>query len=304
MQESKITRVLASDTAPRTFAELCEEVHPRTITRGLHSGELTRLVPDQYCLSLHADSWIMRSRAAVEWAGPHAALTGLAALAVCGYSPEPIDLIQVAVPKWRHRSGPPWIRVRSLTMPFPLTIWAPRTAITKPDLALVLGYGQVPQRRRASFVHGAVRAGLVSPTTMDDLARTLTRIPAKRDLLERLRLIKAGAESYLEERGMTTVFTGSEFEAMVYQHRVRVRGESFRVDAFHMPTLTAFELDGDGTHDGTEYRTRDLRRDALLSTAGIATVRFSRRSVFENPQWCREVALETIEARARSQWAA
>lgn len=301
MKEGKLTRLLALDTTPRTFAELREHVHQLTITRALESGELARLVPDQYCLTLHSESWLMRSRAAVEWAGPGAALTGLAALAVHGYAPEPVELIHVAVPKGRHRSGPTWIKVRSLTMSFPTTTLAPATAMTKPDLALVLGYGQVPQRRRASFLHGAFHAGLAIPGAVDDLARTLTCIPAKRELLERLRLIRAGAESFLEERGMTTVFTGREFASLVFQHRVKVRGESFRVDAFDIPTLTAFELDGDGTHGKLHNRKRDLRRDALLSTVGIATVRFARDAVLERPEWCRGVALETLAARAKWQ---
>jgi hypothetical protein len=290
--------VLRGDLAPRTYAELSGDLAERTIRASLARGELTRLVPDQYCLTLHASSWLMRARAATEWAGPRAAVTGLAAFAIRGYTPAPVDLIQVAVPAGEHRSGPPWIKVRSLTMPFATATWDPGTQVTMPDLAMALGYGTVPPHLRAAFLHGALHADLVTAHDVDDLARRLTRIPAKRELLTRLSAIRRGAESYLEERGMADVFYGPEFEGIVFQHRVQVRGERFRIDAFHLPTLTAFELDGAGTHDKPPDRLRDVRRDALLATQGILTVRLPSDSVFTRPEWCRDVALETITTRS------
>jgi very-short-patch-repair endonuclease len=304
MKRGSFLDTMAADTAPRTLASMCDITSRRSVASALSRGALTRLVPDQYCLTLHADSWLMRSRAAVEWAGPGAALTGLAALAAYRYAPEPVDVIQVAVPAGGHRSGPPWISVRSLTMPFATGTWVPRTQLTSPALALVLGYGRVPPHRRAKFLHGAIRAGVVDAKELDRLAQGLTRIPAKRELRDRLKLIAAGAESYLEERGMTTVFTGSAFSEIVFQHRIRVRGEGFRIDAFHPPTLTAFELDGKDTHGELPDRERDVRRDALLATVGIQTVRFTSEAVFKHPEWCRELASEVIESRQKVTWAA
>jgi hypothetical protein len=304
VKATKIVRALASDLQPRTYLGLREAVNQQTIRRALADGQLTRLVADQYCLTIHAESWTMRSRAAVEWAGPGAALTGVAALAAFGYAPIPFDLIHVAVPAGCHRSGPPWIKVRSLTMPFQTATWVPVTQMTMPDLALVLGYGAVPPHRRASYVHGAMRRGLGTAASVRDLAETLTRIPAKRELIQRLRHIVAGAESFLEERGMETVFYGAEFAELIFQHRIRIRGEGFRIDAFHPPSMTAFELDGDGTHDEPPDRKRDIRRDALLATIGIATVRLARASVLEKPEWCREIALEAMQSRTNRWWSA
>lgn len=304
MKPTRVLRALAADTAPRTYAGLREVMNGQTVRRALAAGDLTRLVPDQYCLTLHADSWIMRSRAAVEWAGPSAALTGLASLAARRYAPAPIDLIHVAVRAGGHRSGPPWIKVRSLTMPFATATWVPATQITLPGLALVLGFGALPTKHRASFVHGLVRRGLILPGETADLAASLTRIVGKRELIQRLRHIEAGAESYLEERGMESVFYGPECDDIIFQHRIRVRGETFRIDAFHPPSMTAFELDGDGTHDKPADRKRDIRRDALLATLGVATVRLARESVLGHPGWCRNLVLETIESRTNRWWAA
>ena len=304
MRPTAILRALAADVGPRTYRGLREVANQQTIRRALAAGDLTRLVADQYCLTLHAESWIMRSRAAVEWAGPGAALTGAAALAAYRYAPLPIDLIQVAVPAGGHKTGPRWIRVRSLTMPFTTATWTPKTQLTGTPLAMLLGYGTITPRRRASFLHGAIHEGIVTGKEVNDLARTLTRIPAKQELQRRLEYIAAGAESYLEERGMANIFFGPECDEVVFQHRVRVRGQSFRIDAFHPPSMTAFELDGDSTHDEQPDRKRDLRRDALLATIGMATVRFARESVLEVPEWCRGVVLETMASRTNRWWSA
>jgi very-short-patch-repair endonuclease len=297
---SEVQLALKADAAPRTYRQLREALSKDGIAGGVLRGELTRLVADQYCLAVHADSWVMRSRAAVEWAGPGAALTGLAALAAYGYAPLPFELIQVAVPAGGHRTGPPWIRVRSLTMPFAKATWRPTTQLTLPALAMVLGYGHVPAQRRATFLYRAIGKGLVTPTEASEVAGVLTRIPAKKELLERLKYAHAGAESYLEERGMATIFR--DVEGIVFQHRLRVRGEGFRIDAFHLPTMTAFELDGDETHGDPVDRKRDIRRDALLATIGIQTIRFARETALENPAWCRDVALETIDTRSSQDW--
>ena len=45
---------------------------------------------------------------------------------------------------------------------------------------------------------------------------------------------------------MTDVFRGAAFKDLTFQHRLRVRGVGYRLDAVHLPTRTVFELDGGG----------------------------------------------------------
>jgi len=293
-----LKRALATDPTPRTYAGLREVASRAMIDAAVARGEVTRLLPNQYCLAEYDESWAMRAHAAVHWAGPGAAVTGLPALAVRGVAPAPIDFVQVAVPAWRHRTGPTWLRVRSLTMPYATSTWSPRTEVTMPDLALVLGYGAVASRYRSKLLYGSLRANLVSPTELRELAESLTRVPAKRELIARLKRIEAGAESFLEERAMSEILRGAVFADIIFQHRVRVRGERARIDAFHPATLTAIEFDSAEHHGEPENRQSDVNRDALLASIDIETLRFTYLDVMTRPQWCRELILEVIATRA------
>jgi very-short-patch-repair endonuclease len=297
MAGTKLQRALECDSTPRTYAQLREVVSEHTIAAAQATGELTRILPDQYCLSLHAESWAMRARAAVRWGGKGAALSGLAGLAAWRFAPVPVETVQIVVPAWHHRTGPPWLRVRSLTMPFGTSTWSPGTALSSPALSLVLAYGTLPSPHRSEVLYGAIRAGLTTAKESLDLSKGLTRIPAKRELVSRLANIAAGAESYLEERAMGDVCTGPEFADIVFQHRVRVRGRSFRIDAFHPPTLTAIEFDGKERHEKPEHRLADIERDALLSSIGLVTVRFPYKDVTERPSWCRDLILDVLSHR-------
>lgn len=240
---------------------------------------------------------MMRSRAAVAWAGSGAALSGLAALAAWGFAPRPPEVIDVVVPAGAHRSGPEWLRVRSLSVPYQHHTWAPKTALVSPSLALILAYGTVPERDRAQLVYGAARARLVDAARLEHTLAGLPHVAARASLATRIARLEAGAESYLEERGMAKVFRGQAFDDLVFQHRLRVRGIPFRLDALHVPTLTAFELDG-GTHDEPDVRQRDVTRDGLIATLGYLTVRYTYNDVTSRPGWCRELAREVIATRA------
>lgn len=275
MTKAALLTALATDAAPRTYAELMTIASPFVIRGAVAAGDLTRLVPDQYCLAEHDASWLMRAHAAVAWAGPGAALTGLAALAARGFAPWPVDTIDVVVPAGGHKRGPEWIRVRSLSAPFDAYLMAPNTRITSSELAVALAYGNVAPRDRARLVHGAIRAGVTSVDALQQASATLPRFRARPEFDQRMRRIAAGAESYLEERGMADVFRGAKLSGVKFQHRVRVRGEVFRVDAVHLPTKTVFELDGREGHDGPTDRQKDIRRDGLLATLGHLTVRWT-----------------------------
>jgi len=258
-----------------------------------------KLLPDQYCLAEHADSWFMRAHAAVAWAGRGAALSGLAALAARRYAPIEVEVIDVVVPKGGHRTGPDWIRVRSLSIPFATTLFAPAMPVAEPELALALAYGTVPAAARASYVHGAVKRGIVSPARLAAVLGSLPRVKYRGELAQRMNRIVAGAESYLEERAMADVLSGPGFEDLVFQHSLRVNGARYRVDALHLPTLTAFEFDG-RDHAKPQRRQYDVARDAALATIGIQTVRYTFDDVTKRAKECRDNALAIIAVRSNT----
>lgn len=295
---SRLRDALARDAIPRTYAQLTAVGSRTAIGTSLRRGELVRLLPDQYCLAENAESWLMRPHAAVAWAGPGASLSGQAALAAWRYAPLPVDVIDVVVPAGGHRRGPDWLRVRSLTAPFRVVTLAPTTALAAAPLALCLAYGSLPLRDRASFVHGAVNRGIVTVAELEDVLASISRVRCRAELAARLARIAAGAESYLEEVAMTDVLHGPEFADVVFQHRFRVDGLLCRVDALHVATLKAFEMDGGG-HGEPAQRQKDVSRDAVLATIGVQPVRYTHHDITTRPAWCRANALQVIETRSR-----
>jgi very-short-patch-repair endonuclease len=291
-----VRSAVARDAAPRTYAQLRQVAGRTAIDGAIARGDLVRLLPNQYCLAAHSESWLMRAHAAVAWAGPRAALSGQAALAAWQYAPIPVGVIDVVVPAGGHRRGPSWLRVRSLTAPYRTFTVAPNTALVDPALALTLGYGSLPPRERANFVHGAIHRGLTTAGELETVLSTLPRVRDRAELAQRVQLIAAGAESYLEERAMSAVLRGKAFSEFVFQHRVRINGVSYRIDAFHPPTLTAFEMDGAG-HGEPAQRQYDVTRDAAIAAIGMLTVRYTFNDIISRPRWCQSNALEVIAAR-------
>jgi very-short-patch-repair endonuclease len=147
-------------------------------------------------------------------------------------------------------------------------------------------------------VYVAMRSRLVSAREVLAAAETIPRVTDRRGLERRLALAARGAESFLEEHAMTRVLATKAFRGLVYQHTVRVGRARFRLDALDLSTLTAFECDGSAMHDTALAVARDKRRDALLASVGILTVRFTYSDIMNRPEWCRRVAARVMQSRS------
>ena len=55
---------------PFTYAALCAVASRHGVGRAIQRGEIVRVLPDLYASAVHADSWAVRARAAIAWAGP------------------------------------------------------------------------------------------------------------------------------------------------------------------------------------------------------------------------------------------
>ncbi|MDN4477365.1 hypothetical protein QQX10_05060 [Demequina sp. SYSU T00039] len=283
---------------PRAFrlAELVAMSSERRARTAIERGEVVRLLPDAYVSSLHADSFVARADAALLWAGANAALSGAAALFVWGLIDAPPSQIDLVVPHTDRPRGPEWVRVRRVTWNLTAGRVGSLTLVSR-DLAIVLGFGTLPRDSRGRVVYRAIAT---RATTPDRLAATLARVPrcrSRRELLARIEAAARGAESHLEEHGARRVFNTREFGQLVRQHRVRVRGELFRIDMYDAATMTAVELDGAAYHSTPYQRQRDVRRDAILASMGILTVRLTYADITERPQWCRSVVRDVLAVR-------
>ncbi|WP_144276257.1 hypothetical protein [Demequina sp. NBRC 110053] len=287
------------ESRPTTFSltQLCEHASRGGVAAAVARGDITRVLPDRYASTLHADSWLVRSHAAAKWGPAGCALTGLGVLLDAGLRPREPEEVQLLVPHWRHRPSPAWLAITSSTYRPTLHVRADEARVVDPELALVHAYSRAREADRAELLYGLTRRGALSLTRVREHLDRLPRLRGRASLLRRLERAQAGVESFLEECGADDVLVGIEFSTVVRQHRLAVRGERYRVDAYDPVTRTAFEFDSKTYHGGNEQRVRDVRRDALLSTLGIATVRFDYSDVTTRPAWCRGVALEVLAAR-------
>lgn len=289
-------RLLFDGIGPWSRAELLRAMSANRITGMLGRGELVRVLPDNYALPTHAQSRRVRARAASRWAPTGSAVTGRAALVEWGILAGETDHVGLVVPRGCHRTWTPWLQVTSQTVPCERSDAGDGLVLVRPEDALIHAFAREPARSRADLVYRSCANGVSAARVIAQLDR-LPRARGRRELLRMLALALDGVESYLEDRAVTRVFTGNAFESLILQHRVRVGDRTFHIDAFHAESRTAFELDGDGTHADPAAQRRDRRRDALLASQGILTVRFSFVDVMNRPDWCRAMAVEVMGAR-------
>ena len=284
---------------PRAFtrAELLRDFSARSLEFALTKGTVTRVLPGIYAGSLHSRSFKVRSHAALLWARGSAALSGISALFEWGLVDEPPQRIEIWLPHERRLKPPPWLVVRRGTSPIRTTTRG-NVQVATPAYAIVQGYAQVPPGRRADVVYRAVRRRIASPTQLRAALDACPRVAERRALERHVDAAAHGAESYLEEHSLWTVFNTQDFSRFVRQHEIVHEGEQFRLDMYDASTKTAVELDGDWVHAEPDQRRKDVRRDATLATRGILTIRYGFRDLMQIPDWCRMNLLQVLRSRA------
>ena len=157
-----------------------------------------------------------------------------------------------------------------------------------PHRAAVHRGGGAAQRRRSSI--RAVNDRLSTAQRIGDALATAPRVGGRAGLRTLVERLAAGCRSPLEIWGHDHVFVGPGLPAFRRQARLRVGGRTYYLDMYAESERVDVELDGAATHGLAGQREIDLRRDALLATAGVLVVRFShRRLVHEGDQVRREV---------------
>jgi very-short-patch-repair endonuclease len=282
---------------PRAFStrEILDVSSWAGLDGALKRGEIVRVLPGLYSADVHAESWSVRASAVARWMRG-CTLTGPSALRLYGLEAVRSDTLEVVTPRPEHRMLPPWLRVRRSDIDVPCMELAGHRAHL-PPFALVVGNGLVAPSERAELVYAVVREAVVRPADAIAAMRELPRVVGRANLIRRLTLAAEGVESFLEEQAWATVLRGTLASRLVRQHTVRVRGNGYRLDAYDPATRTAVEFDGARWHRGLAG-VRDSRRDALLATIGILTVRFAYTDVMDRPMWCRGVLREVLAARA------
>ncbi|MFV2019069.1 DUF559 domain-containing protein [Micromonospora sp. LOL_023] len=246
-----------------------------------------------------------RRRAVLAYADGRAAFSHTTALDLWGLRRQPADeALNLTVPfgaGMRGRAGLTVHHRRAFAVGPPQVVVRGGEPVVRLERALVESWPLLPAADRPAPLIRAVNdrwtnAGRIS-AALDELPR-LTDRAALRTLLAKL---AAGCRSQLEIWGHDHVFVGGGMPDFQRQYPVRVDGgRTCYLDVYAERERVDFELDGAASHGSPAQREVDLRRDALLATAGIQVVRFAhRRLVYEPHQVRREVL--TILDRRRSQ---
>jgi len=287
---------MSSEVRSYSLGELELACSARAVRTALRTGTLVRLMRGVYVAGEHQDSFAARAHAALRWAGSQSALTGEAALFIWGAVDQAPPLIDVTFRSGTGRQTPPWIRVIYTRARFPTAEWQSR-ALALPEVALIHAFGRIAPNARESLIFTAIGRGHIRVEALrEELSRT-PRVRGREKLLRIIEAIAAGSESHLERIGSATVFNTAQLRSLLRQHTVRAEGRRHRLDFYDPKTRTAIELDGAAFHGALHQRERDLRRDAVLATQGILTLRFGYHDVVERADWCRKIVIDTLRSR-------
>ncbi len=287
---------LKSDQATMTRHAIQARWSRSALRAAVRSGDVTRILPEHYAASEHAESTLARAHAATSWVGHGSVLLGVGAASAWELCESPLAIV-VSAPLGMSRAVPPWLTLSRTSETHPSAAWH-GCAVALPALSIVTAYGHLARERADAMVYSAMQRGLTTPAEVIAVSATLTRAKGRHRLMSTIAAVGAGSESYLETIGLRSVFHTKEFAGFVRQHRMRVNGASYRLDMYHPATRTAVELDGEAGHDGTENRSRDVRRDVTLASVGIQTLRFTYRDLTTRARWCREMTRHTLAQRS------
>jgi very-short-patch-repair endonuclease len=290
--------IVAARQDPRAFtrAELISMSSASSVRTALRTGDLVRLLPDAYVAGEHRASWAARADAALAWAGRGAMLAGRSALFAHTLLESTPDNVEIVVPQGRHLHCPEWLVARQASY----DITADRTGglpVAPVAFAIAQAYGDLTASEQSQVVFGAVARRLTSAAQLRHALATMPRVRRRRALTRRIEAAERGAESWLEERSLRSVFTSQDFDCFIRQHRIDREGRRYRLDMYDPFTRTAVELDSKAWHSSEEQRLRDIRRDADLAAIGVLTVRLSSPDLTDRPEWCRQIVREVLSSR-------
>lgn len=293
-----LTRALAAEPRSWRYDELVDRWSRGAVRAAIRSGDIQRILPARYASAEHAESLLVRAHAATEALGNRSFVIGRAAISLVGLGEADPNAIVVCASRGARPPEAPWLRAWRTDHTVPGRMRSGIRVSAVPD-AVVTSFDDLRRDDAAALLFRAVQRELASPRALRNAASRWRPIKSRSALLQAIADAEAGCESILEAHGLHHVFTGTAFDHWVRQHRLMLDGVGVRLDMYDPRTRTAVELDGDSHHSSPEARGNDVRRDALLASHGILTVRFTSRDLRRHPDWCRGTALRASLSRAQ-----
>lgn len=297
-----MTHDLAAVVGPdgwTTWERLVARVDRSTVTRWVAGGRLVRLQSGVYALSGVAERWHLRAEAAAR--SCDGVVSHRSALALWELVP-PGGPVHLTVRHTRSGRGSPGVVLHRTRELDEAVRRVGGLRVTCPERAVVDAWGRPAGLSRTELraaAIDAVRRRLCRPA---ELLLELERRPClagRAALVELVRLLGEGCRSELEIWGCLRVLRGPGMPPFSQQRRIEVAGESFLLDAAYEDALLAVEMDGAAWHGSRAQRERDIRRDALVATAGWQTLRFGFRRLTGEPDACR-AEIRAVHAARRA----
>ncbi|WP_246157523.1 DUF559 domain-containing protein [Micromonospora palomenae] len=242
-----------------------------------------------------------RKRAAITYVDGRGALGGPTALDVWQLRRQPdAEPVHLDVPADSALRGRPHLVVhhrRGLVLGPPQVVVRAGMPVVRLEQALVDAWPLLPAADRPAAVIRAVNDRLTTPQRIAAALDRVPRLAGRAELRTLLAKLDAGCRSPLEIWGHDHVFTGPGMPAFQRQTRIVVGRRTMYLDVWAERERVDFELDGAATHGDRRQREVDLRRDALLATAGILVVRFAHRRLVHETDAVRREVLAILASR-------
>jgi very-short-patch-repair endonuclease len=283
-----------------TWEALTARVDRKTVTAWVASGVLRRIQPGVYALPAAAQNWRIRLEAAARVCD--GVLSHRSALALWQLLPPDGGPVHVTVDHRRSGRGSAGVvlhRTRDLSDALRRVDGLPVCCVER---AVVDAWGGPAGTSRPDLRAAAITAVRRRLCSARDLGRELDRrpcLPGRAAFAELVGLLADGCQSELEIWGCLNVLRAPDMPPFVQQRRVGVAGQTFLLDAAYDEVQLAVEMDGAAHHGSPDQRERDIRRDALLATAGWQTLRFSFARMTRAPSACRRDIRAVYDARLR-----
>lgn len=269
---------------------------PAWIHRQVAAGHWQRLHRGVLYVYSGQVPWRARALAAVQYAGPGAAISHQAAGHLLGLTSRAPRVIDVSVPAPRRVRPSPGVRVHVRTVMPPVRGWLP--VVVAPETVLDLVARSASTDDAVALLCAAVREG-TTPAAIAAAARDRTRLPRRRLVAELLGEVAAGVESPLERRYHRDVERVHGLPRASLQVRQVVGDRWIRADCRYDGYGTRVELDGWLGHPGGRTDADTWRDNAVLLERGERTLRYRWRHVTVTPCAC---AAQVAAALRRGGW--
>jgi very-short-patch-repair endonuclease len=254
-------------------------VLPNVLKRLVRTGSWERLSSGIYTLAPGRVSWEGLAWAGVLIGGDHTRLGGRAAWHLHGLADSPPDTISLLVPATRDapQVQGPWAfkRERPGVRPARTVGSPPRLGVEDTLLDLLA------EASHEEVVHLVTAAVQQRRTDARRLRAALSRrrlVPHRGLLTDLLAEVEAGVRSPLERSYLRDVERAHGLPV----GRRQASRRNTETDVLYEDYGLLVELDGRLGHDGLG-RFRDMRRDNVATTDGLATLRYGHRDVYGEP---------------------